>query len=146
MVMKKHEGEPWMPADEYGRSLKGLGVSLVVRNMARSLVFQKEVLGVEVVYSDADFAALRGFGSEWMLHTDHTYEGNPLYGSLLADVVRGIGIELRLHGCDPDETCIRARTHEFMVLDDATDKPHGLREAYIIDDDGYVWVPDVPII
>ena len=24
------------------------------------------------------------------------------------------------------------------------DKPHGLREAYLVDVDGYVWVPDVP--
>jgi len=27
----------------------------------------------------------------------------------------------------------------------ALDKPHGLREAYIIDQDGYLWVPGVPL-
>ncbi len=31
-----------------------------------------------------------------------------------------------------------------MVLAGAMDKPHGLREAYILDDSGYLWVPDVP--
>ena len=31
------------------------------------------------------------------------------------------------------------------VLDGPRDQPdHGLREAHIVDDDGYVWVPDVP--
>ena len=29
------------------------------------------------------------------------------------------------------------------VLQEATDKPHGLREAYLYDPDGYVWVPSV---
>jgi len=27
----------------------------------------------------------------------------------------------------------------------AADKPHGRREAYIRDPDGYIWVPDVPV-
>ncbi len=142
--MKKSNSEPWMSADDYGRSLKGLGINLLVRDMARSLKFQKNVLGAEVVYSDPDIAVLKGFDAEWMLHTDHTYEDHPLYGSLLADVIRGIGVELRLHGCDPDKACSKAREEDFIVLADATDKPHGLREAYIIDDDGYIWVPDVP--
>lgn len=143
--MKKSELDPWMPADDYGRSLKGFGINILVRDMKRSLSFQKDVLGAELVHSDPDFAVIKGFDAEWMLHADHTYSDHPLYGSLLADVVRGIGVELRLHGCDPDKACIKAREMEFMVLADAMDKPHGLREAYIIDDDGYVWVPDIPI-
>jgi hypothetical protein len=32
-----------------------------------------------------------------------------------------------------------------MVLAEAADKPHGLRESYIVDPDGYVWVPDRPL-
>jgi hypothetical protein len=27
----------------------------------------------------------------------------------------------------------------------AADKGHGLREVYIVDPDGYIWVPDRPI-
>jgi hypothetical protein len=30
-----------------------------------------------------------------------------------------------------------------MVLAGSMDKPHGLRECMLIDDDGYVWVPGV---
>ena len=37
----------------------------------------------------------------------------------------------------------RARTAGFDVLQGATDKPHGLRETYIQDPDGYVWVASV---
>ena len=37
-----------------------------------------------------------------------------------------------------------ALKHGYEVLEPASDKPHGLREAYILDADGYVWVPDTP--
>jgi hypothetical protein len=33
----------------------------------------------------------------------------------------------------------------FKVLVETADKPHGLREAYLVDGDGYVWVPDVHV-
>lgn len=66
-------------------------------------------------------------------------------GSLAPEQARGIGIELRLHGCDPDAAEARARARDTIVLAGAMDKPHGLREAYLIDPDGYVWVPDVPV-
>jgi len=70
--MKKREGDTWMPADEYGRSLTGLTLNLLVDDIEKSLNFQRTVLGVTVVYSDPDFAVVRGYGAEWMLHADHT--------------------------------------------------------------------------
>lgn len=143
--MKKREGEPWMPADEYGRSLKGLGVNLLVSSIEEARPFQLEVLGAEEVYSDPDFAVFRGYGAEWMLHADHTYQDHELHGSLGPEISRGIGVELRLHGRDPDEAEAVARKLGFHVLAGALDKPHGLREAYIIDQDGYLWVPDIPL-
>ena len=142
--MKLRTSEPWMPAPEYGRSLSGLTVNLLVRDIETALAFQREVLGAEIVYSDPDFAVLRSRDAEWMLHADHTYQDHPLYGSLSGELARGIGSELRLHGRDPDEAEQAAREHEYTVLDGASDKPHGLREAYIVDPDGYLWVPDVP--
>ena len=133
-----------MTAGEYGRSLTGLGVNLLVENIERALRFQTRILGAEVVYADPDFAVLRGFAAEWMFHADHTYDDHPLRGSLTRELARGIGIELRLHGCNPDEAERRARDLGYTVLSGATDKPHGLREAYLLDEDGYLWVPDVP--
>ena len=142
--MKLRTSEPWMPAPEYGRSLSGLTVNLLVRDIETALAFQREVLGAEIVYSDPDFAVLRSRDAEWMLHADHTYQDHPLYGSLSGELVRGIGSELRLHGRDPDVAEQAAREHGYTVLDGASDKPHGLRETYIVDPDGYLWVPDVP--
>lgn len=143
-MTKLREGDPWMPAPDYGRSLTGLGINLLVADVARAAEYQKEVLGAEVVYADPDFAVLKGYGAEWMLHADHTYSDHPLKGSLSPTLARGIGIELRLHGCDPDVAEAKARSRGETVLAGSMDKPHGLREAYLVDPDGYLWVPDVP--
>lgn len=143
--MKKRDGEPWMPAADYSRTLQGFGVNLVVRDIGLAVAFAKDVLAAEVVYADPDFAVLRSVGAEWILHADHTYDSHPLYGSLTDGGHRGVGIELRLHGLDPDAAEARARARGDTVLAGALNKPHGLRECYIIDPDGYVWTPDVPI-
>ena len=45
----------------------------------------------------------------------------------------------------PTPRCAAALEHGFEVLEPATTKPHGLREAYILDADGYVWVVDTPV-
>ena len=134
-----------MPAPDYGRSLKGLTINLLVRDVAAALAFHRAVLDVEVVYDDADFAVVRRGDAEWMLHADHTYRDHPLHGSLRPDIARGIGAEIRLHGRDPDAAEAVARDLGYTVLDGAADKPHGLREVYIVDADGYLWVPDVPL-
>lgn len=142
--MKRRTGEPWMPPPEYGRSLAGLSVNLLVSDIERALAFQREVLGAELVYADSDFAVLCGYGGEWMLHADHTYERHPLVGLVREAGLRGAGVELRLHGCDPDTAEAAARRLGYVVLAGAQDKPHGLREVYLCDDDGYTWVPDRP--
>lgn len=142
--MKLRTGDPWMPAPVYGRSLRGLTLNLLVRDIAAALPFHCEALGATVVYSDPDFAVLRYGEVEWMLHADHTYLEHPLYPRLAEHGPRGVGAELRLHGRDPDEAEAAARRLGCTVLARATDKPHGLREVYLVDVDGYLWVPDVP--
>ncbi len=142
--MKLRSGDPWMPAPRYGRALQGLTLNLLVRDIACSLPFHCEVLGARVVYSDPDFAVLRYGEVEWMLHADHTYLDHPLHASLSADEPRGVGAELRLHGRDPDAAESAARRLGCTVFAGAIDKPHGLREVYLLDPDGYLWVPDIP--
>jgi uncharacterized glyoxalase superfamily protein PhnB len=141
--MKLRVGDPWMPADDYGRSLRGLTVNLLVADMDAALTFQREVLRAIVVYADPDFAVCSACDAEWMLHADHTYEDHPMRATLNAAHPRGGGIEIRLHGCDPDAAEAAARRLGFDVLTPAADKGHGLREAFLRDPDGYVWVPDV---
>ena len=58
-MVKKSESVPWMTAPDYGRSLNGLSVNLLVRDVDRSVAFAREVLGAELVHGDADFAVLR---------------------------------------------------------------------------------------
>jgi len=140
--------EEFMPADEYGRSLKGLGINLLVKDVPRSVAFGRDVLGATVAFADKDFAVLKYVhgrtAAEWMLHSDGSYHSNPLLGLLEDSAVRGLGIEVRLYDCDPDAAVARAKAHGHHVLQEATDKPHGLREAYILDPDGYCWVPGRP--
>lgn len=140
--MKKRSGEPWVAADEYGRGLKaGLGVNLLVKEIERAVRFQTEVLDASAIYADVDFAVMQAGDTQWMLHADHTYLDNPMTGIIAGVEARGVGAELRLYGRDPDEAEAVARAAGHVILAGAMDKPHGLREAMIIDDDGYVWVP-----
>jgi len=97
-----------MPASKYARSLKGLTIICSCRTWRRRSGFSARA-GVEVIYSDPDFAVLRGYGGEWMLHADHTYEGHALKSALRDATQRGAGAELRLHGCDPDKSEAAAR-------------------------------------
>ncbi len=143
-MAKKRAGEPWMPADEYGRSLPAFSVNLLVTDIARSAAFYRDVLGCEVRYSDPDFAALRRGSLDFMLHADHAYDGHPWSERLLQERRRGLGAELRLFGVDPDAAVSRARQVGAVVLLPATDKPHGWREAWLEDPDGYVWAVGAP--
>ena len=146
MKTRSPEQVPWMDAPDFGRSLRpGIGFNLLVTDVARSVDFSIKVLGATATYHDADFAVLRACGSEWMLHADHTYRDNPLSGIVQGIEGRGAGVELRLYGCDPDEAEAAARLGGWTVLAGALDKPHGLRECIILDDDGYAWVPGMSL-
>jgi hypothetical protein len=135
-----------MPPPDYGRTLRaGIGVNLLVREVKRSVAFAEKVLGATATYADEDFAAMRLNGSEWMLHADHAYSDNPLAGAVSGVEARGAGIELRLYGCDPDTAEASARQGGYTVLAGSMDKPHGLRECILIDDDGYVWIPSTAL-
>ncbi len=143
--MTEGGGEPWMAADAYGRSLRGLGVNLLVREIARSVAFLSEVLGLELVHADADFAVLRHANQDLMLHADRTYAAHPLLALTGDGALRGAGVELRLYGIDPDAAEARARARGDTVFAETQDKPHGLRECYLADPDGYIWVPGIGI-
>tara|TARA_R110002096_G_scaffold215838_8_gene403741 strand:- start:364 stop:705 length:342 start_codon:yes stop_codon:yes gene_type:complete len=113
--------------------------------MPNATAFAREVLQATIVYEDPDFAALEAHGSKWCLHADHTYSDHPLFGSLASAEVRGVGAELHVMGLDPDAAEARARAGGYTVLAGSMDKPHGMREAYILDADGYLWVPGVTL-
>ena len=49
----------FMSAIAFGHSLRGLGVNLLVREIAPMTDFLSGVLGVAIVYADKDFAVLQ---------------------------------------------------------------------------------------
>jgi uncharacterized glyoxalase superfamily protein PhnB len=144
MTMKR-TGDAWMPADEYGRGLPKFSVNLLVRDLARSLPFYKDVLGATVRYGDTDFAAMALNGVEFMLHSDHTYDHHPLFARLQQDGKRGDGAELRVMGIDPDELQKRAEAAGATILQPVADFPHGWRDVIVEDPDGYMWAVGVAL-
>lgn len=144
--MKESEEPPFMPAGEYAQRLKGLGLNLLAPEVALVAGFLKEVLGVKVIYEDADFAVFGHEGTEWMIHGDHTYDDDRPMGVLSRRAAqRGAGCELRLFNVDPDQAEARAAALGHEVLVPSADRPHGLRECYLVDPAGYVWVPSIPL-
>ena len=145
MAMKRTK-QPWMRADEFGRSLpRGVGVNLLVREIAPMELFCREVLGANTIYSDEDFAAIELLGSVFMLHADHSYQDHEMAGATVGVEVRGAGVEIRLYGSDPDRIEARAREHGHIVLSASIDKPHGLRECHVAAPEGYIFVPSAAI-
>ena len=135
----KRTGEPWMPADEYGRSLPAFTVNLLVRDIGRSLPFYTQVLSATIHYSDPDFVALKAGGVEFMLHADHTYDQHPWNAALQSSAARGLGTELRLFHLDADQVESAARAMGATIFKPAADSPHGWREVIVADPDGYTW-------
>jgi len=141
--VKKRKGDPWMPADAYGRTLGGLSANLLVRDVARSVPFYRDVLGFAVHYADVDFAALERDGMHLQLHADHTYDAMPWYPELTSGVRRGLGAELRILGIDPDAVEQRARASGATVLLAAGDRRFGWRDVIVADPDGYTFAVGV---
>ena len=144
-MTRKRTGVPWMPAPDFARTLTGLTVNLLVRDVAASLPFYTEVLGLIVLYSDEDFAALEGPG-RWhmMLHADHTLDHSPAEMARLADPgKRGAGAEIRILGLDPDQVEARARARGFTVNVATNTFPHGWRECRLEDANGYMFAVGV---
>ena len=130
-----------MPAPQYSKQLTGLTANLIVRDIESSLPFYREVLGLKVLYSDPDFAALEGPpGVRMMLHADHTLDHSELETArLVTPGKRGTGAELRILGIDPDGVEKRAREHGFTINSAVRDYAHGWRECRLEDGNGYMF-------
>jgi hypothetical protein len=136
-----------IPAEEFGKSLSGLSVNLLVRDVRAQATFLKEVFGIHVHRLSNDFAICVHAGHPFQLHSDQSFSSHPIYGLLPEAGPRGAGIELRLHEVDPDLAVEKlAGFPDAVLLAAATDKPgHGLREAVILCPNGYAWVPSTQL-
>ncbi len=128
-------------AVDFGRSLHGLGINLLVRDVIAEVAFLETVFDMQAHRVSADFAIMAYHDQVFQLHSDGTYHSNPLLGLMPETPPRGAGIEIRLYQSDPEVACAKAEAAGAMILQFPTDKPHGLREAYILCENGYAWVP-----
>lgn len=126
---------------EVGHALSGFGINMLVRNTRRTAEFLTQVLGFEDIRVAQDYALLRRGSQVVQLHPDETYAENPLLSLLPEAGARGAGVELRLFDLDPDVAEAQAREGGYTVLRESRDRPHGLRECFLLDPDGYCWVP-----
>ena len=142
----KRTRNAWMKADDFGRSLpRGIGINLLVPEIAPMEAFCRDVLGARIVYADEDFAAVELLGSVFMLHADHSYLDNPMTGVIDGVELRGArhrDPHLRRrpgrdrsagaragHGCSP------VRSTSRMAL----------RECHIVGPNGYIFVPSAAL-
>lgn len=130
-------------AATFGRSLRGLGVNLLCRDVGAMADFLAGCFGLPIHRLSADFALARHGDVLIQLHGDATFARHPLHGLLPESAPRGAGVQLYLFGLDPDAACTRADAAGGLVLEPAADKPHGLREATILGPDGHAFSPAV---
>ena len=144
-------------ADMFGVQLRGIGINILVKNAKSYAEGLRDVLGVEIIRAEEAFAliAAPSFKPEsdevpvtslFQIHADFTYHKNPYLNLMPENEARGLGVELHLFECDPDEVSKKAENDpDWTVLQKPTDKPHGVRETYLLDGHGYCWVASRPL-
>jgi len=132
-------------AEEFGASLRGIGLNLLVRDVPAICVMLETVFDIKSHQITADFAIVTYGDQVFQLHADGTYHSNPLLGLLPEAGARGAGIEIRLYDTDPDEAVSKAEAAGMHILQEPSERPHGLREAYLLCPNGYAWAPSRPL-
>ncbi|MCC5983959.1 MAG: glyoxalase [Rhodobacteraceae bacterium] len=131
-------------ADAFGRTLRGVGVNLLCRDVRAVAGFAAQVLGLAVHRLGDDFALLEHAGTLIQLHSDRSFGAHPLLALVPEAGPRGGAVQLYLFGLDPDAACARAEAAAgAVVLEPPRDKPHGLREATILSPEGHAFSPAV---
>lgn len=131
-------------AADFGRSLTGLGVNLLCRDVRAMAAFLAGVFGLGVHRLSDDFALIRHGAVLIQLHADGTFGAHPLLGIVPESPPRGAGAQFYLFGIDPDAAVARANDLGGVVIEPPATKPHGLREATILTPEGYAFSPAVP--
>lgn len=134
-----------VPADRFGRSLAGIGVNLLSRDVRGLAGFLVDVFGMRAHRLSDDFAILRHGDVLMQLHSDAAFARHPLPGLIPENPPRGGGVQIYLFGIDPDAAIARAANAGHVVLEPASDKPHGLREGTILSPEGYAFSPAMPL-
>ena len=138
-------------ADDLGRALNGIGINILCPDPlsyapALSHVFDLKTIRLDGFFGLLSWKSIPDMSSLIQIHADSTYASHPYHQFLGDTVMRGVGVELRLFEKNPDAAVARAKQIEdYTIVQYATDKPHGMREAFILDPLGYCWVPSTPL-
>jgi predicted enzyme related to lactoylglutathione lyase len=132
-------------AADLGRSLRGIGLNILTRDVRMLAAFIGDVFGLSAQRTSDDFALVRHDGMLMQLHRDTAFAAHPLHGLLPEAGPRGAGMQIYLFGIEPDAACARAEAAGGMVLEAPANKPHGLREATILAPEGQAFSPAVPV-
>lgn len=132
-------------ADEFGASLRGMGLNLLVRDVPAQAARLAALFGMRAYQVSEDFAIMTYGDQVFQLHADGTYATHPLYCLLPENPPRGAGVQIHLFETDPDLAAADAEEHGFTILQEPKNKPHGLRECFLLCPDGYAWVPSRPL-
>ncbi|WP_439136515.1 VOC family protein [Roseicyclus sp.] len=132
-----------VPAAQFGRSLTGIGLNLLSRDVRGLARFLSDVFGLSAHRLSDDFAILRHGDMLMQIHSDAAFARHPLPGLIPENPPRGGGVQIYLFGVDPDAAVARAEAVGHVVRERATDKPHGLREATILSPEGYAFSPAI---
>jgi predicted enzyme related to lactoylglutathione lyase len=130
-------------ADDFGRSLTGLGVNLLSPDVRALAGFLSGVFGLRVHRLSDDFAIVTHESAMFQLHSDGTFGSNPVLGLVPEMPPRGGGVQLYLFGIDPDAAAARAEVAGHTVIEPPADKPHGLRECTVSSPEGYAFSPAI---
>lgn len=131
--------------EDFGASLRGMGLNILVRDVVRQVAFLEDVFGMKGHRVSADFAIMTYADQVMQIHVDGTYASHPLLGLLPETPPRGAGAQFHLFETDPDAAAEKAEAAGGHVLQPPTDKPHGLRETFILCENGYAWVASRPL-
>jgi len=132
-----------MNAAEYGRTLHGLSLNLIVRDLVRSLALLSDGFRPPPSRALPDVGQPSGElereGIHVQLHVDRTYGRMPWADELASGARRGLGAEFRLLGFDPEAVERAARDHGTVLLPTAVRESHGWRDCVVADPDGYTF-------
>jgi hypothetical protein len=131
-------------ADDFGKSLTGVGVNLLTSDVKLLAGLLVGVFGATAHRLSDDFAIIRFGGMTLQLHRDATYGSHPLHGLLPENPPRGQGVQLFFFGADPDFAVAQAEKFGGSVIETPSNKPHGLYEGTILSAEGYAFTAAVP--
>ena len=130
-------------AEDFGRSLSGIGVNILSPDVRALAAFLTEVFGLSAHRLSDDFAIISHGNTVFQLHSDATFANHPLLSVIPENPPRGAGSQFYLFGVDPDAATARAEAAGHVVLEAPANKPHGLREATILSLEGYAFSPAI---